>query len=67
MNLDLMDYQYQRKMLIFSGAGVQVLSFLDDIFPALLSSLADTSDEVGPTNLTISLFLLQKFTRWVFV
>ena len=29
---------------------MQVLSFLDDIFPALLSSLSDTSDEVGPTT-----------------
>lgn len=40
--------------MTFYGLGMQVLSFLDDIFPALLSSLSDTSDEVGPTNLSTS-------------
>jgi hypothetical protein len=30
---------------------LQVLSFLDDIFPALLTSLSDTSDEVSSAPL----------------
>jgi hypothetical protein len=45
---------------IFLGRGLQVLPFLDDIFPALLSSLSDTSDEVGPTSLSSSFFCRKK-------
>lgn len=38
---------------------VQVLSFLDDIFPALLKALSDSSDEVG------SYFPLMRLDGWV--
>lgn len=47
------------------GSGMQVLSFLDDIFPALLSSLSDTSDEVGPPNLSTSFLDNKKLKRMI--
>jgi hypothetical protein len=45
---------------IFLGRGLQVLPFLDDIFPALLSSLSNISGEVGPTSLSNSFFCRKK-------
>ena len=38
---------------------LQVLSFLDDIFPALLTSLSDPSDEVSSAPLDVNGWLGQ--------
>lgn len=64
-------YHYMRPMPMVNitcyhtDLWAQVLSFLDDIFPALLQALSDTSDEVSAFTLTTScLSILHQWHNW---